>query len=308
MKKIIDSHSHLGDILYGRNITFKQNVRKRDHHNYLDIIEENMLELPVELTKIDMEEFKESTLNEEQARNNTATLQNMQKSLDENGISQAWVLPVLPHVGFEEILAASKLDNRIIPFTCIDFSLGNDAGAELLKDSEKGAMGLKIHPILQRKSMLSDEVHEALKAWEITKKPVICHTYPFAYFHPEESFRNIPEFGSNYDFLKLADKFPSINFVAAHSGGTSEYEQLYEGRGMKNVYVDTSFQSAAVVKEFIRRFGEDRVLFGSDWPWGKQNAPVKVVEKACDGDKELEAKVFYKNAERLIVKTEREVK
>ena len=230
------------------------------------------------------------------------------ESLDENGISQAWVLPVLPHVGFEEILAASKLDNRIIPFTCIDFSLGNDAGAELLKDSEKGAMGLKIHPILQRKSMLSDEVHEALKAWEITKKPVICHTYPFAYFHPEESFRNIPEFGSNYDFLKLADKFPSINFVAAHSGGTSEYEQLYEGRGMKNVYVDTSFQSAAVVKEFIRRFGEDRVLFGSDWPWGKQNAPVKVVEKACDGDKELEAKVFYKNAERLIVKTEREEK
>ena len=98
MKKIIESHSHLGDILYGRNITFKQNVRKRDHHNYLDIIEENMLELPVELTKIDMEEFKESTLNEEQARNNTATLQNMQKSLDENGISQAWVLPVLPHV------------------------------------------------------------------------------------------------------------------------------------------------------------------------------------------------------------------
>ena len=35
-------------------------------------------------------------------------------------------------------------------------------------------------------------------------------------------------------------------------------------------------------------------MFGSDWPWGKQNAPVKVVEKACDGDKELEAKVFYK--------------
>lgn len=302
MKKIIDSHAHLGDILWGKNITFKQNVRKRDHHNYLDMLEDNMMIPPAIYDEVDPVEFAESALNEEQARNNVATLQNMQKSLDDNGVSEIWVLPVLPHVGFEEVLAASKLDDRIVPFTCIDFSLGKDAGKKLLEDVKNGAMGLKIHPILQRKSMLSDEVSEALKAWEDTGKPVICHTYSFQYFHPEESFRNAPEFGSNLDFLELASGFPGINFVAAHSGGPADYPQLWEGAGMDNVYVDTSFQAVEVVKSFIERYGEDRVLFGTDWPWGNEATPIKVIEAACEGDREMEEKIFYRNAERLLVK------
>lgn len=299
-RKIIDSHTHLGDILYGKNITFKQNVRKRDHHNFLDMLEANAMMPPAEYENVDPQVFEESMLNEEQARNNTATLQNMQKSFEDNQISQAWVLPVLPHVGFEEVLAASRLEPRIVPFTCIDFDLGKDAGKKLLADVKKGASGLKIHPILQRKSLLCEEIAEALKAWEETGKPVICHTYSYNYFHPEESYRNAPEFGSNLDFLELAARFPNINFVGAHSGGPFDFAQLWEGAELKNVYVDTSFQPAAVVKEFLQRFGNSRVLFGTDWPWGREEAPIKIVLDACGGDTELEDKVFYKNAEALL--------
>lgn len=302
MKKIIDSHAHLGDILWGKNITFKQNVRKRDYHNLLDMLEGNMMMPPAEYESIDTVVFDESMLNEEQARNLTGTLQNMQESLNQNNISGIWVLPVLPHVGFEEILAASMLDSRIVPFTCIDFSLGKEAGRKLLEDVKKGAKGLKIHPVLQRKSLLSDEVAEALRAWESTGKPVICHTYAYNYYHPEESYRNTPEFGSNYDFLKLAEKFPNINFVGAHSGGPMDFAQLWDGENLKNVYVDTSFQSVEVVKEFVTRYGEDKVLFGTDWPWGRQTTPIKVVEEACAGNTQLEEKIFYKNAEKLMEK------
>ena len=300
MRKIIDSHAHLGDILWGKNITFKQNVRKRDYHNLLELLEANDMMPPKEYENMDAVTFDESMLNEEQARNNTATLQNLQKSLDMNGIDEIWVLPVLPHVGFEEILAASKLENRIVPFTCIDFSLGKDAGKKLLEDVNNGAQGLKIHPVLQKKSLLSEEVFEALKMWEETGKPVICHTYAYNYFHPEESFRNSPEFGSNQDFLKLADRFPNINFVGAHSGGPMDFAELWEGSNLENVYVDTSFQSAEVVKEFVKRYGEDRVLFGSDWPWGREASPIRVVEIACDGNESLAQKIFHENAETLM--------
>lgn len=299
-RKIIDSHAHLGDILYGKNITFKQNVMKRDHHNYLEMLEENEMMPPAEYAEVDPVVFDESMLNEEQARNSAATLQNMQRSLDKNEITEVWVLPVLPHVGFEEVLAASKLEPRITPFTCIDFELGKAAGKKLLQDAGNGAAGLKIHPILQRKNMLCEEVSEALRAWEQTGKPVICHTYSYNYFHPEESFRNAPENGSNFDFLELAARFPNINFVGAHSGGPFDFAQLWDGAKMKNIYVDTSFQSASVIKEFLGRFGHDRVLFGTDWPWGRQEAPVKIVLEACGGDAALEDMVFYKNAEKLL--------
>lgn len=309
VNKIIDSHTHLGDILYGKNIIFKQNVRKRDHHNYLDQLEDNLNVFPDEYLQIDpavleetLQNFEESVLNEEQARNGTATLQNMQVSMEKNNISGAWVLPVLPHVGFEDILAASKLEPRIIPFTCIDFDLGGAAPKKILADVEMGAAGLKIHPILQQKSLLSQEVSEALKAWEETGLPVVCHVHRYKYFHPEESWRNAPEFGSNQDFLELAAKFPHINFVGAHGGGPADFAQLWEGAELKNLYVDTSFQPAAVVKEFLVRFGVGRVLYGSDWPWGREEAPIKIVEAACGGDKETEAFVFHKNAENLLAK------
>ena len=228
IRRITDSHAHLGDILYGKNITFKQNVRKRDYHNFLDIIEDNMMLLPEEYYDVDPVVFDESVLNEEQARNSTATLQNMMNSLDENNVTEIWVLPVLPHVSFEEILAASKLDERIVPFTCVDFSLGKDAGAKLLEDVKRGAKGLKLHPILQRVSLLSDEVADALKVWEETGLPVISHTYKYNYFHPEESYMNKPEYGSNFDFLELVSRFGNINFVGAHSGGPKDYGQLLE--------------------------------------------------------------------------------
>ena len=88
--------------------------------------------------------------------------------------------------------------------------------------------------------------------------------------------------------------------MGAHCGGTFDYDQLWEGADMKNLYVDTSFQPSSVVKEFLKRFGERRVLFGTDWPWGQEAAPIRIVEEACGGDKELEARVFYKNAEELL--------
>lgn len=306
-RKIIDSHTHLGDILYGKNIIFKQNVRKRDHHNYLDQLEDNLNVFPEEYLTIDpaileetLRNFEESVLNEERARNSTATLQNMQVSMAKNEIASAWVLPVLPHVAFEDILAASKLEPRIVPFTCIDFDLGSGAGNKILQDVGRGAAGLKIHPILQRKSLLSAEVSEALKVWEETQKPVICHVHRYKYFHPEESFRNAPEYGSSADFLELVAKFPNINFVGAHAGGPADFAQLWEGAELKNLFVDTSFQPAAVIKEFLARFGSKRILYGSDWPWGREDAPIKIVKEACGGNRIIEDHVFHKNAEFLL--------
>ena len=79
-----------------------------------------------------------------------------------------------------------------------------------------------------------------------------------------------------------------------------DFAELWEGSNLENVYVDTSFQSAEVVKEFVKRYGEDRVLFGSDWPWGREASPIRVVEIACDGNESLAQKIFHENAEMLM--------
>ena len=40
------------------------------------------------------------------------------------------------------------------------------------------------------------------------------------------------------------------------------------------VYTDTSTAALPEIKDFIRRFGTDRVLFGSDYPFGNPAAEL----------------------------------
>jgi len=298
---IIDSHAHLGDVLYGKNITFKQNVVKRDHHNFLDIIEANDFHLPESLMSIDHVVYDDSIRNEEEGRNNIATLQNLQNSIEENNIDKVWILPVMPHIGFEEVLAASKLDDRVVPFTGIDFALPEkDAVEKALKDAQSGAMGLKVHPVMQQRQMNDSTVLAVLQAWQATKKPVVFHTYSFNYYPPDQGYRNSPEFGSNPTFVELAREFPSLSMIAAHSGGPMDFPEILAGKEIKNLFVDTSFQPAEVVSQFVDGFGPERVLFGTDWPWGFQDAPIRVIHEVCKEDKELQELLFYKNAMRLM--------
>jgi predicted TIM-barrel fold metal-dependent hydrolase len=51
---------------------------------------------------------------------------------------------------------------------------------------------------------------------------------------------------------------------------------------------------------FVREFGVERVLFGSDWPWGCQETPLRLVEQAADGDKAIEEAVFSGNAAKIM--------
>ena len=297
---IIDTHAHLGDTLFGKSITFRQNVVKRDHHNYLERLEENDNIPYPDFLRTPENVLSESILNEEQARNATATLQNMQASLKRNKVDQVWVLPVLPNVGFEELLAASKLDSRIVPFTGIDFDLGPACVDKVLDDVKNGAAGLKVHPILQRRPMGDHLVLKTLDVWQQTKKPVIFHTYCYQYYHPEQAHMNKPEYGSNKMFVDLVRCFPKITMIAAHAGGPFDYRELLEGKELQNLYVDVSFQPAEVIKVFIRQFGAERVLFGSDWPWGCQETPIRLINRIAKDDQSITRLLFYENALRIL--------
>jgi hypothetical protein len=299
---IVDTHAHVGDVLWGRNITFRQNVVKRDHHNYLEKLEENdNLPYPefLEMLEKDKESLLEAVLNEEQARNNIATLENLQASLDENKVDKVWVLPIVPRVPFEEVLAASKLDDRIVPFTGIDFMLGEKAADKALADVAHGARGLKVHPILQQEEMDNEIVISVLEAWKKTGLPVIFHTYSYEYYHPEQGYRNSPENGSNPKFVELAARFPELTMIAAHAGGPFLFDEIIEGKDLPNLYVDTSFQTEEVIRKFLKEFGPERVLLGSDWPWGYEGVAIRLARKACGDDAGVMEQLMYKNAQRI---------
>lgn len=71
------------------------------------------------------------------------------------------------------------------------------------------------------------------------------------------------------DFVRLARTFPSTTFILAHWGGMLPIVEP-EAAALKNVFYDTAASPLLYDAEVWRRalpiFGEDRVLFGSDFP------------------------------------------
>ena len=210
--KIIDIHSHLGDILYGEDIIHQkglsvpvsqaEKIYRKNFRLYLSkIINPNGRFFEKMLT----EKSSQLAVKAHVPRNNACTLENAGRYMDSCGVSAMCVLPVHPYVRFDDVLKASKSDPRIIPFTSIDYSLGKDAGKKLLEDARNGARGLKIHPIIQRKSLLDPDTLEALGYWAETGKPVQPHIGVYYYYPGEDRDLQKPEYGRFDDFRDVCD-------------------------------------------------------------------------------------------------------
>ncbi len=237
-------------------------------------------------------------------RCHTNTLENMQRELDECGVDYACILPVMPALSFEDYEVARMVEPRLIPYTSIDFRLGMEAGKKLLEDSERGAYALKLHPVLQMRALDDPLTEEALRCWAQTGKPVTSHCGAGMYYYPEVNDRfATPAFGDLSQLVECARRHPEIDFVAAHCGGTAEgnIERLADlSRGLENLYVDTTFRSHEDIALMIELYGRERVLFGTDWPFGSYKRQIEQVMKATEGDQELRDLVFWQNANRLL--------
>ncbi len=133
-----------------------------------------------------------------------------------------------------------------------------DPGAEVERVLKAGMKGIKLHPDMQHFSLSDKGADRLFEACEGVC-PMMFHTGDKRYHNSNPSL--IP------DILK---KHPRLQLICAHFGGYSEWDEAARYLADTNVYVDTSSSLFAVgperMKELIGIFGEDRVLFGTDFP------------------------------------------
>ena len=80
--------------------------------------------------------------------------------------------------------------------------------------------------------------------------------------------------------LRWLERFPDYILVPAHGGGCcgGEMEIMAEAvraHGWKNVYTDTSHRGVEYILKAVEFFGEDRVLYATDWPFDTCTCNVK---------------------------------
>jgi predicted TIM-barrel fold metal-dependent hydrolase len=301
MDRIIDAHCHLGDILNDNGGTLIEQVGVRKKVLFDPVsISELSLHRSYGLDDLLFRLLSYWVTKAEQARNATATRENLRKSMDGAGITCSACMPLPPNVTFEDLRKASEKDPGIIPFTGVDFTRDYDLDAAFSVDVKAGARGLKLHPIIQKVSLEEEATFHAVEAFAPHGLPVLFHCGVMAYYLGEERAKENPGLGKIHYARKLVRAFPEVNFIAGHAG-------LYEVRdvmdmlgGFHNVWVDISFQSPEKIRELIKVFGPERILYGSDWPWGNRKTSQKTVRKACRGDKGLERRIFSENAAELM--------
>ncbi|MDR3052079.1 MAG: amidohydrolase [Oscillospiraceae bacterium] len=306
-RRIIDFHTHLGDIFHGnQNITFKA---PRVYPPFPDPFE-----------ALSRDRYCRPLIAEDQAAQNVLIdagqkrvwalggLASTSQMLTGCGVDFAVSLPVLPNTSFEEALAASKLEPRLIPFTSADFTLPTAQMQEkLIQDIRLGARGLKLHPILQNVPLTDPRTFAAVEVFGQRGMPITAHCGINDYYKPDSPYRHLApkEYGELSHMLSLIARYPDYILIPAHAGGDCgwEYESLAEAihkHGWRNVYTDTSFKNAAVMRELATLFGADRLLFASDYPFDGVARSIEECEKAFVDQPDVADMVFCQNAARIL--------
>jgi hypothetical protein len=162
---------------------------------------------------------------------------------------------------------------------------------------EAGCRGLKLHPIIQNFHPESKECFETVEEFSRYNLPILFHSGRTAYYLPEsksESYAHLE------NYTKLVGAFPKTKFILGHMGMFEARKAIDIAQVFQNVYVDTSFQPVKMVRHAVEKIGGERVLFGSDWPFGGQRYSLAIAMRASAGDEWLRERLLWRNAEELI--------
>ncbi|HOC45845.1 MAG: amidohydrolase family protein [Syntrophorhabdaceae bacterium] len=96
-------------------------------------------------------------------------------------------------------------------------------------------------------------------------------------------------FEEDLEFTKIfVEMFPDMTIIIPHLGLLGGYplDFLNTFKNNENVYFDTALGSRDMILEFVRTIGPERILFGSDVPFGTMKSELTKIAGLSLSDKE----------------------
>jgi predicted TIM-barrel fold metal-dependent hydrolase len=327
--KIIDIHTHVGDILFGTGLSHPYHEVPWTPGWITEITGYRTSSPPPGFRAISR--YLEVIHN--QQRNNMATITNLIKHSLPYGISLSVLQPIEPARKTDDNLAciaeyksnwrmmlsesrtldkiAEKgglsdaalelFENAEPPLTIKTFASVHpkdpDKEKKLKRCDEAGCLGLKLHPIIQDLAPEDPAWMDVFEIWKSTGKPVLMHAGVSGYFMPR-SPRDA--YGEAARYERLIKAFPEVPVILAHMN-MIKCETVWElARKYDNVYTDLSFHSAARIRQAKNRMGKHRLLFASDFPFTLPKYAAKAGMEASADDPEFRTLFFHDNAANLL--------
>jgi len=177
------------------------------------------------------------------------------------------------------VVETAERTGRVYPF----FFAWNDFRADLLSDAHKGIKWHR-HPDEPPYNYDDPRCREMLEAAVAREMPITLEETP------ENTMRLLDEMA------------PEATFILPHLGKPNGGFRQLAADGIwerPNIWTDTSMAAFHDVAAYVERYGVDRLLFGSDYPFGVPAGQIETV-RALQLDPEEEAAVLGDNIARLL--------
>ncbi|MCP4138165.1 MAG: amidohydrolase family protein [bacterium] len=182
------------------------------------------------------------------------------------------------------VLSLAKKDFTVIPY----FFIWNDFAVEQLSSLHKG---IKWHRHFDEPIYHYDDPRCKKAIDEIRKRnmPIIL----------EEELKNTVRF--------IHEIATGVRVIIPHLGGLNGGYRAISKNGLwelPNVYADTALASSSAIMDYVQRYGTERIMFGSDFPFGDPIDELSKIQK-LDIPEETKKAILGLNLKRLLLDSNR---
>lgn len=176
--------------------------------------------------------------------------------LKRTGIAKACCFSFWDNVDNDYVAAATRNHPELIGFAVADPKQPGEADRleRYLRDGQ--FKGVKLHPQYHGYALNNPIVHPIFEVCQGHGAPILCHGYadnPFT----------MPGL-----FADMADRFPRVNLIMAHSGYMwGMWDSVEMSKDRPNLYLGTTCISPGAIRAGINRVGAEKYIFEVDQPW-----------------------------------------
>ena len=226
------------------------------------------------------------------------TKERLLSSMDEAKIEKSILLPVLTSPSqFESVyrFVSQFLEGRLVSFGGLHPD-DEDYKTKLRMIKNQGHKGVKFHPDYQN-TYFSDMKYKRIISYA-TELDLICVVHAGQDPYSPNDIHCTPKMISD-----LMDDVKPTKLVLAHMGGNLLVEDVKNYLVGRDVYFDTAYVLDKLPKQTVvdlcRSHGVDKILFGSDSPWGGQKEFIEHFNSLSFSEEEKN-KILGLNARRLL--------